>query len=77
MAGPQGYIPYPHIAAVCKFKLVALLLLCHVKGFIVGRVFTNCPGDLGSVPDRVIPKTLKMVLDTSLLNTEQYKGNVK
>ena len=40
---------------------------------IVGRGFTNGPGDLGSIPDRVIPKTLKMVLDTSLLNTQQYK----
>ena len=28
------------------------------------RVFTNGPGDLGSIPDHVIPKTLKMVLDT-------------
>ena len=36
---------------------------------LVGRVFTNGPGDLGSIPGRVIPKTLKMVLDTSLLNT--------
>ena len=40
---------------------------------LVGRVFTNGPGDLGSIPDQVIPKTLKMVLDTSLLNTQQYK----
>ena len=39
----------------------------------VGRVFVNDPGDLGSIPGRVIPKTLKMVLDTSLLNTQQYK----
>ena len=31
------------------------------------RVFTNGPGDLGSIPGCVIPKTLKMVLDTSLL----------
>ena len=29
--------------------------------------------DLSSIPGRVIPKTLKMVLDTSLLNTQQYK----
>ena len=28
-------------------------------------------GDLGSIPDRVIPKTLKMVLDISLLNTQK------
>ena len=31
------------------------------------------PRDLGSIPGRVIPKTLKMVLYTSLLNTQQYK----
>ena len=36
-----------------------------------------CPGDLGSIPGRVIPKTLKMVLDTSLLNTQQYKVLIK
>ena len=40
---------------------------------LVGRVFTNGLGDLGSIPGQVIPKTLKMVLDTSLLNTQQYK----
>ena len=36
---------------------------------LVGRVFASGPGDLGSIPGRVIPKTLKMVLDTSLINT--------
>ena len=44
---------------------------------LVGRVFTNGLGDLGSIPGRVIPKTLKMVLDTSLLNTQQYKVRIK
>ena len=39
----------------------------------VGRVFANCLRDLGSIPGYVIPKTLKMVLDTSLLNTQHYK----
>ena len=39
----------------------------------MGRVFANGPGDLGSIPGHVISKTLKMVLDTSLLNTQQYK----
>ena len=38
---------------------------------LVGRVFANGPGDLGSISVRVIPKTLKMVLDTSLFNTQQ------
>ena len=39
----------------------------------MGKVFANSPGDLGSIPGSVIPKTLKMVLDTSLLNTQRYK----
>ena len=42
----------------------------------MGRVFANGLGDLGSIPGRVIPKTLKMVLDTSLFNTQQYKVRV-
>ena len=44
---------------------------------LVGRVFANGPGDLGSISGRVIPKTLKMVLDTYLLNTQQYKVRIK
>ena len=44
---------------------------------LVGRVFANGLGDLGSIPGRVIPKTLKIVLDTSLLNTQQYKVRIK
>ena len=44
---------------------------------LVDRVFANGPGDVGSIPGRVIPKTLKMVLDTSLLNTQQYKVHIK
>ena len=43
----------------------------------MGRVFANGPEDLGSIPGRVIPKTLKMVLDTALLNTQQYKVRIK
>ena len=31
-AGVPGYIPYRHIAAVCRFELVVLPLLGHVKG---------------------------------------------
>ena len=40
---------------------------------LVDRVFANDPSDLG----RVIPKTLKMVLDISLLNTQQYKARIE
>ena len=41
------------------------------------RVFANGPGDLGSIPGRVIPKIQKMVLDASLLNTQHYKVRIK
>ena len=41
------------------------------------RVFTNGPGDPGSIPGRVIPKTHKMVLDATLLNTQHYKIRIK
>ena len=41
------------------------------------RVFINGSGDWGSIPGQVIPKTQKMVLDASLLNTQYYKAWVK
>ena len=41
------------------------------------RVFANGPGDLGSIPGQVIPKTQKMVLDSALLNTQHYKEQIK
>ena len=37
----------------------------------------NDPGDLGSIPGHVITKTLKIVLDTFLLNTPQYKVHIE
>ena len=40
---------------------------------IMVKVFAYGPGDLGSIPGQVIPKTQKIVLDTSLLNTQHYK----
>ena len=39
--------------------------------------FANGPGDVGSIPGRVIPNTLKMVLDPSLLNIQHYKVRIK
>ena len=49
----------------------------HTYIYIAVRVFANGPGDLGSIPGRVIPKTQKMVLDASLLNTQHYKVRIK
>ena len=39
----------------------------------MSRVFTSGPGDHGSIPDQVIPKTQKMVPDAAFLNTQYYK----
>ena len=44
---------------------------------LMGTVFTNGLGDLVSIPGRVTPKTLKMVLDTSLINTRHSKVCIK
>ena len=41
------------------------------------KVFANGPGDLGSIPGRVMLKTRKIVLDTALLYTQQYKVRIK
>ena len=41
------------------------------------RVFANDPGNLSSIPGRVITKTQEMVLDATLLNTQHYKVRIK
>ena len=41
------------------------------------RICWNGTINLGSIPGRVIPKTLKMELDTTLLNTQHYKVRFK
>ena len=43
----------------------------------MSRVFANGPGDRGSIPGWVIPKTQKMVLNVSLVNTQYYKEGIK
>ena len=43
----------------------------------MSRVFASGPGDRGSIPGRVIPKTQKMVIDAALLNTQYYKVHIK
>ena len=47
---------------------------CAVLIGLGGRVFANGPG---SIPSCITPKNLKMILDTSLLNTQQYKVCIK
>ena len=75
----QGWMYYKS-----DLTYVCTLLLCKKKSIWavavygpVDRESTNGPGDLGSIPGRVIPKILKMVLGTSLLNSQQYKVRIK
>ena len=56
-----------------RYSISVLYIYMNWLIGLVGRVCTNGPGELGSIPGRFIPKTLKMVLDTSLLNTQHYK----
>ena len=59
------------------FRYIIIIIRIDRLIGLEGRVFANGPGNLSSVPSRVIPKTLKMVLDNSLLNTQQYKVHIK
>ena len=43
----------------------------------MSRAFTNSPGDQGSIPGQVIPKTQKMVLYSALLSTQYYKVRIE
>ena len=62
----------------CRLLMQNPFLCIFTTGSLVPvrRVFTNDPGERGSIPCRVIPKTLKIVLDTSLLNTQQYEVRI-
>ena len=55
----------------------SLTIFCENLDSLQLVTFANGPGDLGSIPGRVIPKTEKMVLDASLLNTQHYKVRIK
>ena len=65
----------PNFVSIFYWILFKIVLLPDI-GLAI-RVFANGPGDLGSIPGRVIPKTQKMVLDASLLNTQHYKVRIK
>ena len=61
------------------------MVLSNINNFLIeqraiglmSRVFASGLGDRGSIPGRVIPKTQKMVLDATLLNTQHYKVRIK
>ena len=72
---PSGEMQSAYCTASANWaKIQFNVLTWTLNGF---KYFTNGPGDQGSIPGRVIPKTQKMVLDAALLNTQYYKIRVK
>ena len=61
--------------SMCRHWRILYVCICIIS--LVGRVFANGLAELGSIPGCIIPKNLKMLLDTSLLNTQQYKVHIK
>ena len=74
---PGVAVDIPWIKYIYRIYIYLLLLKKNRFIGLVDRVLANNPGDRGSIPGRVIPKTKKMVLDTSLFNTQQYKVRIK
>ena len=56
---------------VCVCVLKVLLLYIHIL-VQINKVFAYGLGDQGSITDRVIPNTQKMVLDAPLFSTQHY-----
>ena len=73
----KKYSRYEYENRKCRPTMILLELISLPDIGLAVRVFANRPGDLGSIPGRVIPKTQKMVLDASLLNTQHYKVRIK
>ena len=73
LAGLQGYIPYPHIAAVCMFELVELLLLGHMWGSIV--LYSHVPYHNDTINNR--RRKTSLTIFTSHFIARVRKGLLK
>ena len=64
---------------IIKVSVMVIMVFDYTYGshWPMSRVFANGPGDQGSIPGRVIPKTKKMVLDATLLSTQHYTVRIK
>ena len=65
------YKNFIYIFALSIYDMLQNRLIC-----LVGTVVTNGLVEVGSIPCYIISKTLKIVLDTSLLKTQQYKVHI-
>ena len=58
--------------------IISFIVYLNLPIGLMGRVFVHGLGDQGSVSGQVIPKTQKIVLDISLLNTQvHFKGKAE
>ena len=64
---------------VCMYVCVYIYIYIYIYIYVCVCVYVlfTLQETWGSIPGRIIPKTLKMVLNTSLLNTQQYKVHIK
>ena len=74
---------YIHISpgVLANTQLIRPIIYIYIYIYIyiglMSWLFANTPGDLGSIPVRVIPKTQKIAFDAALLNTQHYKVRIK
>ena len=72
---------WPHIycfVGCCPRTYLVLITYLYIWFIgLEGKEFANSPGDLGSIPGRVIPKTFKMVLPYLTLINIRYVSRVK
>ena len=66
------YMIYIYIIYIYIYICVCVVCVCVYEGIGTLAQRLEC-----SIPGRVIPKTLKMELDTTLLNTQHYKVRFK
>ena len=58
-------------------RIINYYISTYSGPFHEGRVLANGLGNRGLISGQVIPKTQKIVLDASLLNTQYYKVRIK
>ena len=69
------YKQITHVSSLAVHSFSWIILFLFMIAFV--GTFTEDLGDWGSIPGWVIPKTQKMILDVSLLNSQHYKVQIK
>ena len=83
LVGCLGFMAYQPLWVIYRQILVYMCMpvYLHIYTYraigLMSRVLANGLRGWGSILSRVIPKIIKMVLDTSLHNTQHYKVRIK